>query len=141
MLALGTAIPAVNALSPYSAGYQSKIPQSQFNTPLIIGASGCGTVDSSGANNCTAGLSQVQSSGLFGTIVNTVLVFGNFYAAAQFLATLSTGVILPGAYVLEWLGGPSNIGALAVAGMVQGLTWMAYAELLFYLISGRWLEN
>ena len=140
MLALGMAIPTINALSPFSSSYQAKIPNSSFNVPLVVGASGCSTTNTTGNSNCVAGLSGVSQRGIFGTIVSTVLVFGNFYAAAQFLATLSTGVILPGAYVLEWLGGPTNAGAIAVAGLVQGLVWMAYAELLFYIISGRWLE-
>jgi hypothetical protein len=140
MLCLGTAVPVLNVLSPYSSSYQTKVPSSSFNTPLILGAAGCST-STTGAASCTAGLNNGNgNTGIFGTLVSTVLVFGNFFAAAQFLITVGAGVLLPGAYVLEWTGGAGNIAAIALAALVQGMVWMAYAELLFYIFSGRWLE-
>ena len=143
MLCLGTAVPVLNAVSPYSASYQAKVPPSGLSNALVITAAGCGSPDSSGQYNCTGGLTPTSNSGFFsslGSALNSLLVFGNFFAAAQFLVTLTAGVVLPGAYVLEWLGGAGNIGALAMAAMVQGLIWISYAEGLMYIISGRWLE-
>jgi hypothetical protein len=83
-------------------------------------------------------------TGIFGSIVSgTLLIFGNFFAALQYLANLVIGTILPGSYVYRWLNWSSDPGvqyvALAFGTMTDAIVGIAYANEWFYLISGRWI--
>lgn len=152
MLALGSAIPILDAISPFSISYHSPSGPTSFNEALILNATGCTNPSSAGAYGCSGGLTSAgtTSGGFFGSLANTGAIFGNFIAGIQFLLTLSRGLFLPGSYVTQWLGscivtGPSCssnmvIVTLGLAGMVQALVMMAWGEGLFYMTTGRWLE-
>jgi len=92
-----------------------------------------------------ASVSAGGSGGIFGSVVSgTLLIFGNFFAALQYLANLAIGMLLPYQYVFSWLDwNPHDASvvstATAIAGMVNALVWVAYANDFFYIISGRWL--
>ena len=77
-------------------------------------------------------------SGILGSVVNTILVFGNFFAALGFLAQIAGGVIVPSYYLTQWLGGSSiSSPMLLLVAFYQGLVWFVYAEGFFYILSGR----
>ena len=152
VLALGTAIPILDAISPFSASYQSPVPTGGFNEALILNATGCTNPNSAGNYGCSGGLTGAGSTsgGFFGTLANTGAIFGNFIAGIQFLLTISRGLFLPGSYVVQWLGGCVVAGpvcsanmvivTLGLAALVQGMVMMAWGEGLFYMTTGRWLE-
>ena len=142
-LAVSLIIPAVNAMSPFSVDYQTQ-PSTDpgFGVAKIV-ASTCGPGaspnPSPGGNvSCTISVGGSGSSGIFGPVVNTILVFGNFFAAAGFLGQLVDGVVVPSYYLTQWLGGFNIAEGLAeLVIFIQGLIWFAWADGLMYIISGR----
>jgi hypothetical protein len=135
---LGLAIPAVNAVSPFQV-HPNDVSNPASSANFWEAPAGCSS--SSSATKCNASVSSGSTnSGIFGPVVNTILVFGNFFAAASFLVNLAIAVIVPGAYIMTWLGGPNNATAVAIAGMFQAAVWVAYALDFFYIISGRFLS-
>ena len=130
--ALGLIMPVVNVVTPFTTTYS---PSEALGTTNIFSAISCTTSTGTGAGNisCAAGINGPGSS------FTTVFTFGNFYAALQYLVNLCIAVILPGYYVLQWLGGPSNGTALGIATVVQALTALAYGNEFFYIVSGRWI--
>ncbi|HKT21739.1 MAG TPA: hypothetical protein VJR06_03840, partial [Nitrososphaerales archaeon] len=95
--------------------------------------------------SCSASVGgQVGQNSILGSIVNTILVFGNFFAAASFLVQIAGGVIVPSYYLMSWMspacGGTDSVClgiALAIAGLYQAIVWFAYGDGFFYIISGR----
>lgn len=87
----------------------------------------------------------------FVDIVVVIFVIGNFFAAASYLASIAIAVLLPGYYVGQWLlgiFGPVTINtstsrvvlaAAAISGIFQCLVWIAYADELLYIFTGRWI--
>lgn len=140
ILALDVAIPTVNAMSPFSAAYQSTPANDPgFGVTKVVHTVGCGTPDATGNYSCNVTIGGTAgSSSILGPIVNTILVFGNFFYAAGFLGQLAGGVVVPSYYLTQWMGGlnisPGN--ALWVF-LIQGLIWFAYADGIVYIISGR----
>lgn len=141
ILALNLGIPVVNALSPFSSSYTTQ-PNTDFNTAKIVAQAGCSTssITTSGGYSCSASLGGNSNgqSGILGSVVNTILVFGNFFAALGFLAQIAGGVIVPSYYLTQWLGGSSiSSPMLLLVAFYQGLVWFVYAEGFFYILSGR----
>ena len=141
VLALNLGIPVVNALSPFSAGYSTQ-PSTDLNTAKIIGQVGCTTTSATtnGAYSCNASLggSSSGTSGILGPVVNTILVFGNFFAALGFLANIAGGVLVPSYYLVQWFGGSNIPSSLTLfVAFYQGLVWFAYADGFMYILSGR----
>lgn len=109
------------------------------NTFTITGASG------GSAYSCSASVGgSVGQNSILGGIVNTILVFGNFFAAASFLVQLAAGVVVPGYYVQQWTSAacsPLDYQCLNIANLfavlLQSVVWLAYADGIFYVISGR----
>lgn len=106
---------------------------------VITGTSGGGDYSCS----ASVGGSTGQNS-ILGPIVNTILVFGNFFAAASFLVQIAAGVLVPGYYVHQWTAstcGPTDSGCLKIAddfaALLQAIVWFAYADGIIYFISGR----
>lgn len=147
VLVLNVVMPAINHISPYTTA--TLVPNtSALTTATVIGAAGCTGINKTNTNaNCTgslgtSGLSSSGGGGIFGAVVNTILVFGNFFAAANFLVQLFGGVLVPGYYVYGWLVafGASATTAGEIMLIYTTPCWIAYAYGLFYIISGRWLE-
>jgi hypothetical protein len=138
MIAMGAFAPLIYQYSPFTPGAKSPIT-TPLSEPVVLGVGGCTSASSTGQVNCSASLSGGGTTSLFGSVVNTIMVFGNFPAAVNFLVQLSVGVILPGVYIIMFLGGTSNPAAVGIGGAFQTLVWFSYAEGLFYIISGRWL--
>ncbi|MDA4119259.1 MAG: hypothetical protein OK436_01605 [Thaumarchaeota archaeon] len=95
--------------------------------------------------SCSASVGgAVGQNSILGPIVNTILVFGNFFAAASFLVQIAGGIAVPSYYLYTWMSAscnPTDIGCLSVAfslsGLYQAVAWFAYADAFFYIISGR----
>ncbi len=105
----------------------------QLNGQFIAGLAGC-NVYKTGNSTCAASPGPSSSGTILGGIASTVLVFGNFLAAAQFIAQVAFGAALPYTFLTGWGMDPGL--ALAISAMV----WLAYATTLFYIISGRPLD-
>lgn len=128
--ALGLGIPVVNAVTPFSTTYS---PSSALGVTNVFSAISCTTTATSGTSACQAPVNTPVSA------FATVFTFGNFFAALQYLVNLSVAVILPGYYVVEWFGGPSNTIALGLAAIVEAMAALAYGNDFFYIVSGRWI--
>lgn len=139
MTAVGVSIPMVNNVSPFQA-HPNDVQNPAANAKFWNQPAGC--TSPGNTLTCNASLATGNTNaGIFGPVVNTILVFGNFFAAASFLVNIAVGVIVPGAYVLTWAGGPQNPTAVALSALYQGLVWVLYALDFFYIVSGRWLKG
>lgn len=142
-LVLGAIIPFVNAISPFQNGSAGN-PSSNFNSNLILNATGCSKPGANGVGACNAGINPTgaSSGNVFGQIVNTIFIFGYFVAAVNFLVQIAQGVFLPGVYIYQWLMifGDST-AATAMAAAYNAIVWFVYAMGLFYIIANRDLEH
>jgi hypothetical protein len=139
ILAIDLMIPVVNALSPFSVDYTTQPSNSaSLGATKIIGDVGC-TPPASGNLSCSVSVGGTGSStGVLGPVVNTILVFGNFFYAAGFLGQLSGGIVIPSYYLTQWFGGAGIADGLALFVIAfQGLIYLAYADGIVYIISGR----
>lgn len=141
VLALNLCIPVVNALSPFSTTYTTQ-PSTDLSTPKILGQVGCSTsaVSTAQSYTCSAALGSTggSSSNILGSVVNTILVFGNFFAALGFLASIAGGMLVPSYYLTQWFGGANIPSALLLlVAAYQGLCWFAYLDAFAYILSGR----
>ena len=144
MTVMGLIVPFLNTNSPFAASSQI-----QVNNPLGVSVyqKAAGVSVSGGTVKANASIGAGSTGGstnAFGSLITgTLLVFGNFYAAVQYLASLAVGVMLPYRYVYNWLAwsnAPSVTStASLIAGMVNVLVWVAYANEIIFLISGRWI--
>lgn len=138
---LGLVTPFVAANVPFAAAVtpvSNPLPVSVYQ-----GNAGC-TVSTGNVAACNATVSAGPGGGIFGSVVSgTLLVFGNFFAALQYLANLGVGMVLPYSYVYHWLAWSDSSSvtttAAAIAAMVNVLVWVAYANDFFYIVSGRWI--
>lgn len=135
LLVLGLVLGFLNIYSPFSNQYVSPVA-SGVNDASVLGATGCTSANSSGGYSCSSGIGAVQSPSFFGI---TQFIFGNFFAGVQFLITISGLVFFPGWYALNWFGGVTNPGAVAMAAIIQSPVSFGYAQALFYIITGRWM--
>ena len=144
MTVMGLIVPFLNTNSPFATSSQIQVNNplgaSVYQKAVGVNVNG-GTVK---ANASIGAGSTGGSTSAFGSLITgTLLVFGNFYAAVQYLASLAVGVMLPYRYVYAWLAwsnapAVTNTAAL-IAGMVNVLVWVAYANEIIFLISGRWI--
>lgn len=139
---MGPVVSFLNTNSPFAPAAQVTV-SNPLGAGVFQGAAGVST--SSGTIVANASLSSLGgSSSAFGSLISgTMLVFGNFFAALQYIAKLAVGALLPYQYVYNWLAWSSDPSvtatATAIAGMVNVLVWVAYANDFFYILSGRWL--
>lgn len=131
---MGTNSPWVTSTAPVSTPINATMLQQNAGVK-VTGQ----TVQANASLGSTGG-----STSAFGSLLSgTVLVFGYFYAAVQYIAALAAGALLPYQYVYNWLAWSNATDvkntASAIAAMVNVLVWFAYANDIIYLISGRFL--
>ena len=136
---LGLVVPFVSSASPFGA---TSTPPISNPLPASVYQKNAGCTTTTGLVSCNATVAAGGGGGIFGSIVSgTLLIFGNFFAAAQYLANLAIGMVLPYNYIYSWLNwSPSASSvAAAIAAMVNALVWVAYANEWMYILSGRWI--
>ena len=137
IIAITLSMSYVNTLNIFnaSAGTPATISNGQqLNAQYLEQVAGCSGVNATtGSGSCSAspGPSSSTGGGILGSIAGTVLVFGNFIAAVQFLAQMGTSASFPYFYLVQWGMDPS------LAAIFNALVWFCYACEIFYLVSGR----
>lgn len=138
---MGVVIPVANVYSPFSASYVMT-PSAALNSTYVgqLGGVSCDIASGTCTGNATLA-GGTASSGIFGSGVTTQLIFGNFFAGAQYLVSLAVGIAVPGQYVFGWLYDVFGDwgAAIAMAAIFQALAMIAYSNEMFYIITGRWI--
>ena len=138
VLSVNLMIPVVNMVSPFASSLTTA-PSTGITVPNIVGAAGCTTSNlaASGSISCSAGVNGAGTSSVnaFGSVLNSLFIFGNWPAAVSFLLQIAGGVLLPSYFLAQWLG--TSAFALLLIAVYQGIVWLSYSEALVYLFSGR----